>query len=103
VEKKQEKKRYFKRFSIDDWVKLSDAKQREHTLFDCKGCHQNYSETQYLFPVRSPRLKSKAKENPFVVSRTLQEQTARQSQLPSKKAIKETAQSFLLSKVCLVG
>jgi len=89
--KKQDKETYLKEFSVESWNSLSGAKKREHTLFDCKGCHQNFPKAQSLFPVKSPRLKSKEKENPFVISRNLREATSKQSQLLNKTAIKETA------------
>jgi predicted metal-binding protein len=28
-------------------MQLSDAKKREHTLFVCKGCHQNFVKAQW--------------------------------------------------------
>ena len=70
--KKEEKERYLNEFSVDNWKSLSEAKKREHTLFDCKGCHQNYTSVQALFPVKSPRLQKRAKENPFVKTKELQ-------------------------------
>ena len=92
--KRQDKEQFLKQFSVDNWIQLSDAKKREHTLFDCKGCHQTFSKTQSLFPVRSLRLKAKEKENPFVIARTLGEDLTKQNQLPSKTAVKQTAQSL---------
>jgi predicted transcriptional regulator len=44
--KNQDKEEYLKQFSIDNWMQLSDAKKREHTLFVCKGCHQNFVKAQ---------------------------------------------------------
>lgn len=91
--KKKEKEHFFVEFSIDKWVQLSDVKKKEHSLYDCKGCHQNYAKAQSLFPVRSPRLKSKAKENPFYVCNELQI-TSQKVKLPNKTAIKDTARSL---------
>lgn len=66
--KKKEKETFLKCFSSENWKKLSIAKKREHQLKSCKGCHQEYSETQALFPIRSPRLKTFAQQNPFYMA-----------------------------------
>ena len=65
--KKLEKEMFFNTFAVDQWLKLSPSKRREHCFTNCEGCYQSYSQDQALFPVRCPRLKSKAKENPFVL------------------------------------
>jgi len=70
--KKAEKDTYFAKFSSESWTNLSQAKKREHSFSNCKGCYQNYADIQALFPVRSPNLKKKAKNNPFNVVKELQ-------------------------------
>ena len=79
--------------TISNWLNLSEAKKWEHTLFDCKGCHQNYPSVQALFPVKSPRLQKRAKENPFVVAKDLAKETTA-NVLVSKTQIKETAKAL---------
>lgn len=91
--KKKEKELYLTEFSVENWLNLSEAKKREHTLFDCKGCHQNYPSVQALFPVKSPRLQKRAKENPFVVAKDLAKETTA-NVLVSKTQIKETAKAL---------
>ena len=50
---KKEKEHCLNEFSVDSWKNLCEAKKKEHTLLDCKGCHQNYPSVQALFPVVS--------------------------------------------------
>lgn len=91
--KKKEKELFLAEFSVENWRSLSEAKKREHTLFDCKGCHQNYSTVQALFPVKSRRLQKRAMENPFVVANGLAIGTASKA-LVNKTQIKETAKAL---------
>lgn len=87
--KKHEKEQFLEQFSVENWLALSNATKKEHTLFDCKGCHQNFTKAQSLFPLKSLRLKAKAKENPFVIAQTLEKDLNKQ--LPSKTVVKQTA------------
>ena len=68
--KKADKQKYLLDFSVERWATLPHARKREH-FSNCKACYLRYAETQALFPVKSPLLKSKAKENPFYVAREL--------------------------------
>ena len=79
----------FDKFSPQNWANLSDAKKREHTLFNCKGCHQHYAKVQSLFPIKSPLLKNKAKGNPFVIAKEIQKKV-----LHTPNEIKETAREL---------
>ena len=90
--KKDAKKHYLAKFSVESWKILSEARQREHTLFDCKGCHQHYPAVQALFPLRSPRLQHRAKENPFVETRKLGKRLT--TKLLNKTQIKDTAKTL---------
>lgn len=63
--RKADKERYFLEFSTERWATLSQARKREHSFSNCKACYQRYAEIQALFPVRSPLLKGKGRENPF--------------------------------------
>lgn len=83
-----EKREYFEKFSPENWASLSDAKKREHELFDCKGCYQNYSRIQALFPIKSPLFKKKATENPFYQA------NKHIPKKPSKDYIRETTKQL---------
>lgn len=62
--KLEQKKTFLQAFSKESWAKLTLAKKREHTFVNCKSCAVRYASEQASFPVRSPRLKGKAKMNP---------------------------------------
>ena len=89
---KKEKEHCLNEFSVDSWKNLCEAKKKEHTLLDCKGCHQNYPSVQALFPVKSPPLQKRAKENHFVKTKELDEGMT--TKLLSKGQIKETAKTL---------
>jgi hypothetical protein len=65
VRKSHEKVKYLETFSLKNWQCLSQAKKKEHSLANCKGCVVRYSDIQALFPVKSAVLKGKAKDNPI--------------------------------------
>jgi len=93
--KSLEMKEYFDKFSAQNWANLSNAKRREHTLFECKGCHQSYSKVQSLFPVRSPLLKKRSKDNPFTVANDSSKSAASQVlQAPNKTVIRQTVKEL---------
>lgn len=83
--KKSERDTFLAKFSIQSWQKLSAVKKRGHSLTNCKGCHLDHSSTQALFPVNSPRLKGKGKENPCLLATPL----AKKVKHASKAAVKE--------------
>jgi hypothetical protein len=69
--KKAEKTKYSTEFSCERWFGLSLGRKNGHTFANCKGCYQNYAQIHAWFPVKSLKLKSKAKENPFRVAAEL--------------------------------
>ena len=69
--RKGEPDKFLSKFSTESWQQLSAVKKRGHSLTNCKGCHLDYRSIQALFPVRSPRLKGKGKENPCLVANPL--------------------------------
>ena len=83
--KKSERDHFLAKFSVESWQQLSAVKKRWHSLTNCKGCHLDHSSTQALFPVNSPRLKGKGKENPCLVAKPL----AKKIKHASKGAVKE--------------
>jgi len=62
--KSDEKSKYLETFSQKNWIKLSVARKREHSLSNCKGCAIRNTEVQSYFPVKSSFLKGRAKINP---------------------------------------
>ena len=66
-----EKQRFLETFSIDKWNKLTNAKQWEHSLRDCKACYHYHSEVMAHFPVKSRQFIGKAKENPFFAAKNV--------------------------------
>lgn len=89
--KNSEMQQCFDTFQPEVWSSFTDSKRREHTLFDCKGCHHSYAKTQAYFPVKSPLLKNKAKQNPFSIT----ESTARRVlKNPNKTKAKESAKEL---------
>jgi len=68
--KLHEKVKYLEHFSLKNWCALSSARKKEHTFLNCKGCSIRYSSIQALFPVRSARLKGKARLNPVFIANT---------------------------------
>ena len=63
--KKADKEKYLHQFSCEQWATLSQVRKKEHSFSNCKACYHSYADIQALFPVRSPLLKNKGKENPF--------------------------------------
>lgn len=66
--KLEEKYKFLQTFSIENWEKLSSARKKEHTFFNCKGCALRFCDIQAYFPVKSPRLTGKAKRNPVFIA-----------------------------------
>ena len=62
---------YLKIFKPESWVKLTNAKKREHSLNNCVYCRTFHAKEQSLFPVLSLKYKSKSLENPFTLSQKL--------------------------------
>lgn len=78
------------KFSVQSWQELSVVKKREHSLNNCKECHLDHSSTQALFPVNSPHLKGKGKENP----RLLAKQLAKKVKHARKGAVEVTKEIY---------
>ena len=70
-DKAGEKQRYMSTFSATNWTKLSMAKKEQHTFSKCKGCFHSFTEIQGMFPVKSPKFKNAANENPFYIAKNL--------------------------------
>lgn len=92
-----EKRRYLNEFSRTNWAKLSDARKKEHSFPNCKGCALRYAETQSLFPVKSTILKQKALQNPVVMANMLADKLRTKNGRvvkPSKKEKSNTAKAM---------
>ena len=59
----EERTHYLNTFSATTWSRLSLAQKDEHSLMDCKGCAQRYSQKQLLFPVKSKQFPTPAAES----------------------------------------
>lgn len=65
-------------------------KKRGHSFTNCKACHLDHSSTQALFPVNSPHLNGKGKENPCLLAKPL----AKKVKHASKGAVKEVTKKI---------
>lgn len=77
--KTSELQQCFSTFSPEMWASLTNAKRREHTLFDCKGCHHSFAKTLAYFPVKSPLMKNKQRQNPFHITESTTRQILKQN------------------------
>ncbi|KXJ04729.1 hypothetical protein AC249_AIPGENE8671, partial [Exaiptasia diaphana] len=97
TKKLEEKNRFFQTFSLESWEKLSIARKNEHTFANCKGCAVRYAAIMHSFPVKSRRLKGKAKANP-VFSANLEAERLRKKQHeminPTQADAKRTAKAI---------
>ena len=95
VRKLDEKSKFFDTFSLENWESLSDARKKEHSLANCKGCAVRYANVQAYFPVKSLLLKSKAMNNPVFAARTAaQEYYKTPEPKPLQKDIKTAAKDI---------
>lgn len=78
------------KLSEQSWQELHAVKKHGHSLTNCKGCHLDHSSTQALFPVNSPCLKGKGKENPCLLAKPL----AKKIKHASKGAVKEVTKEI---------
>lgn len=92
--KKAEKETYFDTFSVDNWMKLSPSRKQEHCFVNCNGCFQSYAAVQAVFPVKSLRLKSKAKTNPFLVASALNDSNTRACKTLQMKNVMDGAKAI---------
>ena len=93
----EEKKKYLKTFSRENWEKLLDTRKNEHSLVNCKSCCLRFADIQALFPVKSVLLKVKALNNPVIAAQDkLRKNSAVNSSTvlkPTQRDIKNTAQA----------
>ena len=91
-----DRKKYLDVFSLENWKKLSNTKQNEHSFMNCRGCAVRYSGTQALFPVKSTLHKSKALTNPvFAAINEAHTAVSNSSGLkPSQQDMKQAVKNF---------
>ncbi|XP_031553138.1 uncharacterized protein LOC116290271, partial [Actinia tenebrosa] len=96
VKKLEEKSKFLDTFSLKKWISLPEARKREHSLANCKGCAIRFSDIQAYFPVNSPQLKAKAKSNPVFAARSAAEKlyTKTPQTKPLKNDIKTAARDM---------
>ena len=83
-------------FSLENWKKLSNTKQNEHSLMNCRGCAVRYPGTQALLPVKSTLHKLKALTNPvFAAINEAHTAVSNSSGLtPSQQDMKQAVKNF---------
>ena len=97
--KADQKSKYLKTFSLENWLQLKENRKREHTFANCRGCAIRYAEIQAYFLVKSNMLKGKARLNPVFAAESEAQNLNRTPEVkPLQKDIKNTAK-IIYSKI----